>query len=50
MLNKKIISITLCATLIGVALNAKEHDNYQDDGNYHEKKVKHDKQKEIPAG
>ena len=33
MLNKKIISIALCTTLIGVALNAKEHDNYQDDGN-----------------
>lgn len=50
MLSKKIILTVLCTSLIGVTVNAKEHDNYQDDRNYHEKKVKNDKQKEIPVG
>ncbi len=52
MLNKKIILTALCVSLIVVTVNAKEKENdyYQDDRNYNEKKVKNEKQKEIPPG
>ena len=52
MLSKKMILTALCVSLIVVTVNAKEKENdyYQDDRNYNEKKVKNEKQKEIPPG
>lgn len=52
MLSKKMILTALCVSLIVITVNAKEKENdyYQDDRNYNEKKVKNEKQKEIPPG
>ncbi|MDZ7818668.1 MAG: hypothetical protein U5K55_08630 [Aliarcobacter sp.] len=46
MLGKKIVLTLLCTSLIGVTLNAKEHDNHQDNKN-HKKKKKNMTNKKI---
>ena len=50
MLNKKIAISALCVVLFGSVLNAKQNDEHHDKKNNKEKKMKEDKQKNIPHG
>lgn len=49
MLNKRFILTLVCASLIGVTLNAKDNDDYRYDRDYNGKKEKHEKKEKYDS-